>query len=334
MAGKDGRESPTLEERLLSEGHRYSLVQAYRLLRLLLPEGSLGAPGGSEERLFARPHLSPDSRGAEVISIVKEKGSEQEGYTISARFPGLFETPFPLPPLYAEDLGEEASAGGTTVRDSLECLARPLYRLLFESWAKYHLSYGIIEKGDMEDQERLLCLISVSVASLKARFPNPLSLLFCLGSATQMPRSAEGLRAFLAGLLHEPTLKVEECVPEKIAIPGDLLFSLGVRNHSLGETALCGSRIEDQTGLFHVRVGPVSGARFQSFLPDKPLFQALREGIRFYMDQPFDWRLQIAIEPSEIGPACLGNARESRLGWNTWLSSERPHQENTVTFAP
>ena len=46
MAGKDGQQDLSSKRELLSAGHRYSFVQAYRLLRLLVPgdpfHGSVG----------------------------------------------------------------------------------------------------------------------------------------------------------------------------------------------------------------------------------------------------------------------------------------------------
>ncbi len=334
MAGTDGKQTSPLKEQLLSAGHRYSFVQAYRLLRLLVPEAPFTDALGKNERITTRPHLSPDSPDAEVISIAEDIASGQERYTITAPFPGLYGVSSPLPPFYTEDLPGEASAGGTVALDSLECVAEPLYRLFFESWAKHRLLYGIIEKGEDEGLDRLLSLIGVSRASLKGRLGNPLSLLACLGPATQMPRSAEGLRAFLAGILAEATVRIEECVPQMITIPEDQLFSLGVKNHCLGETAHCGSRMEDRVGQFGVGVGPVGDERFLAFLPDMALFKELQEGIRVYLDQPLDWYLQISVKPSEIRAACLGTAGASTLGWNTWLSSETPPGECAVRLTP
>ncbi len=335
MAGKDGHKTPALRESLLSEGHRYSFVQAYRLLRLLV----LGTPsvtvGQGEARIAISPFLSSDSPETEVAAISACPSQEEEEYTISAPFPPAFrEALSSLPASYSEDLLREISSGRTRARDSLELLARPLYRLFFDAWAKHRLSYGIIEKGDGDCLERLLCLAGIPFPSFGERLTNPLSLLACLGPSTQMPRSAEGLRIFLASALAEPTIRILECVAQRVAIPEDQLFSLGSRNHCLGQTAYCGCAIEDHTGRFDVSIGPVGEARFQAFLPDEPLFQELREGIGFYLDQPLDWSLRISMDPSEMRPARIGEVGAARLGWNTWLSTEAPPGEIGVLLSP
>ena len=162
MAGKDGHKTPALRESLLSEGHRYSFVQAYRLLRLLV----LGTPsvtvGQGEARIAISPFLSSDSPETEVAAISACPSQEEEEYTISAPFPPAFrEALSSLPASYSEDLLREISSGRTRARDSLELLARPLYRLFFDAWAKHRLSYGIIEKGDGDCLERLLCLAGI-----------------------------------------------------------------------------------------------------------------------------------------------------------------------------
>ena len=334
MAGKDGHKAPTLRESLLSEGHQYSFVQAYRLLRLLVLETPSATVEQGEARIAIRPFLSPDSPDTGVAAISACSSEGEEVYTISAPFPGLREASSSPPAFSIEDLLREISSSQTQARDSLELLARPLYRLFFDTWAKHRLSYGIIEKGDGECLERLLCLAGIPFPSFRERLANPLSLLACLGPSTQMPRSAEGLRIFLASALAEPTIRIEECVAQRVAIPEDQLFSLGTRNHCLGQTAYCGCAIEDHTGRFDVAVGPVGEARFQAFLPDEPLFQELREGVRFYLDQPLDWSLQISIDPSEMRPARIGEAGAARLGWNTWLSSEAPPGKSGVHLWP
>ncbi len=334
MAGKDGHKAPTLRESLLSEGHQYSFVQAYRLLRLLVLETPSATTEQGEARIAVRPFLSPDSPDTGVVAISPCASSGEEGYTISVPFPGLYEASSSLPAFYTEDLLTEASSGQTQVRDSLESLTRPLYRLFFDAWAKHRLSYGIIEKGDSDCLERLLCLAGIPFPSLRERLANPLSLLACLGPSTQMPRSAEGLRIFLASALAEPTIRIEECVAQRVAIPDDQQFCLGTRNHCLGQTAYCGCAIEDHTGRFDVAIGPVGEARFQAFLPDEPLFQELREGIRFYLDQPLDWSLRISMDPAETRTARIGEADAAKLGWNTWLSTEAPPRENGVLLWP
>ena len=334
MAGKDGHKAPTLRESLLSDAQQFSFVQAYRLLRLLVLQDSSTTTEEGEGRIEIRPLLSPDAPDIGVAAISPWTSAGAEGYTISAPFPGLREASSPLSALYAEDLPREASFGETQSFDSLESLAQPLYRLFFDAWAKYRLSYGIIEKGDNDATERLLCLAGIPFSSLRERFTNPDSLLAGLGLSTQMPRSAEGLRTFLAKVLGEPTIRIEECVAQRVAIPEDQLLSLGVGNHRLGQSAHCGSAIEDHTGRFDLVVGPVTPRRFQAFLPDGPLFQELQEKIGYYLDQPLLWAVRISMGTSEIRPACLGEAEAGRLGWNTWLSAEGAPRENDVVLWP
>ena len=87
-------------------------------------------------------------------------------------------------------------------------------------------------------------------------------------------------------------------------------------------------------GRFDVVVGPVGEARFQAFLPDRPLFQELLEGIVYYVDQPLGWSLRITISPPEIRTACLGEEETAKLGWNAWLSIEGPHRESEIALWP
>ena len=90
MAGKDGHKTPALRESLLSEGHRYSFVQAYRLLRLLVLETPSATVGQGEARIAISPFLSSDSPETEVAAISACPTQGEEEYTISAPFPPAF----------------------------------------------------------------------------------------------------------------------------------------------------------------------------------------------------------------------------------------------------
>ena len=323
-----------LKKRLLSEGRRYSFVQAYRLLSLLILRDPFADEGDVEKRILSRPDLSLDFPGTDIISISEDLGTDPERYSITATFLGLYGVSSPLPTFYTEDLLQEASEDRTIVRDFLDFINQPLYHLFFKCWARHRLFHGVVEKASTETLERMFCLIGFSSPSLKECFETPYSLLRYIGLATQTPRSAEGLRSLLADALSEPTVRIEQCVPRVVDIPEDQRLSLGVRAHCLGETSYCGSKIDDFTGQFRVRVGPISEEGFQTFLPDKPLFQKVRSMIRFYLDQPFSWDLQVAVERGEIKMASLGDMGTSRLGWNTWLSFDEPPEENLIRFVP
>ena len=114
------------------------------------------------------------------------------------------------------------------------------------------------------------------------------------------------------------------------AIPADQRLRLGVSGHCLGEEATLGAFVLDCTGKFRIHAGPLSGESFQKLLPEGYFFGFIGRLAHFYLDQPLDWDLEMAVLPSDIRPVSLGEETCSRLGWNTWLASDRGYTENRV----
>jgi type VI secretion system protein ImpH len=89
-------------------------------------------------------------------------------------------------------------------------------------------------------------------------------------------------------------------------IPEDQRLHLGISGNRLGEDSFIGREIADAAGKFRVHLGPLASDRLQCFLPDKPCFREMDRLIRYYLDQPLEWDLEVSI------PAVL--ARQVRLG--------------------
>jgi type VI secretion system protein ImpH len=89
----------------------------------------------------------------------------------------------------------------------------------------------------------------------------------------------------------------------------------------LGRNTVVGSRIWELQGRFRVRLGPLSFAQFQDFLPVGMNFRPLAQLVRLYAGATFDFDIQPVLKPSEVPWCQLGASgpRAPRLGWNTWL---------------
>lgn len=320
---------PGIKEDLLEKGSSYSFVQAARLLSYYLhAEGYLGEDV-MRQRIRVRPELSLDFPGNDIISV-DQRNNEPDKFFITATFLGLYGTSSPLPTFYTEDLLEEASDDRSISRDFVDIINAPAYHLFYKCWGKYNLSFGLAESYRTEPLERLYCLLGFGTEKIREAFDHPGRFLRYIGLATQMPRSAEGLRALISDSIKEPSVHIEQCVPWMTPIPADQRLRLGVSGHCLGEDASIGVFVSDSTGRFRVHAGPLSGERFQGLLPGGSAFDRIGNMIDFYLDQPLDWDLEIEVAPAEIRPVSLGEEDRSRLGWNTWLQSDGGYGENRV----
>ncbi len=320
---------PGVKENLLARGSSYSFVQAIRLLsHYIHAEGDEGEDV-MRQRIRVRPELSLDFPGNDIVSIYR-RGSEPDKFFITATFLGLYGSSSPLPTFYTEDLLEEASDDRNISRDFVDIINMPAYHLFYKCWAKYNLAFGLAESRRADALERLYCLLGFGTEKIRETFERPGRFLRYIGLATQIPRSAEGLRALISDCVGEPSIDIEQCVPLMAAIPADQRFCLGISGHCLGEEATLGAFVLDCTGKFRIHAGPLSGESFQKLLPEGYFFGFIGRLAHFYLDQPLDWDLEIAVLPSDIRPVSLGEETCSRLGWNTWLASDRGYTENRV----
>jgi type VI secretion system protein ImpH len=92
----------------------------------------------------------------------------------------------------------------------------------------------------------------------------------------------------------------------------------------LGRNTVVGSRIWEVQGRFRVRLGPLSFAQFEQYLPVGAKYRSLAHLVRLYAGATFDFDIQPVLEGSEV-PWCQMGATgplAPRLGWNTWLRNQ------------
>lgn len=333
MAAKDGNTMPGIKEDLLANSTSFSFMQAIRLLTYFIHTGGDEFEGVMRRKIRVRPDLSLDFPGTDIISL-ESYPKDADKYRLTVTFLGLYGSSSPLPTFYTEDLLEEASDDRSISRDFLDIINAPSYLLFYKCWGKYSFLYSLVESRRDDLLDRLFCLLGFGSEKLRKCFEEPTRFLRYIGLASQMPRSAEGLRSLISDAIGEPSVDIEQCVPEMVDIPIDQRCVLGMNGHRLGEDTSIGAQILDTTGKFRIHIGPLSDSSFQNLIPDRGVFKRIEELVGFYLDQPLDWDLEAVIDPAEIHPVSLG-ATESdhcRLGWDTWLSSENGYTENRVTL--
>jgi type VI secretion system protein ImpH len=72
----------------------------------------------------------------------------------------------------------------------------------------------------------------------------------------------------------------------------------------------------DRQNKFQVRLGPLTFAQYESFLPGGPMLRKLVDWVRMYLSFELDWDVRLRLMPNEVPRLKLGGGR---LGWTTWL---------------
>ncbi len=309
-----------LKTRLLDQGHEYAFFQALRLLRYQVrnEQGADADEKALSRHIRVRPELSLNFPGTDLAGIA-QSASAPGRYSVTATFLGLYGASSPLPAFYTEDLLEERRNDRSIIRDFLDVINTPIYDLLFGIWRKYQLAPQIEEERDPRTMDRLYCLLGLGSGAFRNRLENPYHLLRYIGLATQLPRSAEGLRTLLADLLETADIEVIPCVERMAPVPAHQRLYLNQSGNILGENSVLGERVPDRMGQFRIRIASADGELLHRLLPDGELFEQIREMIRFYLDQPLDWDMEIILKPGEADGIILGREPWASLGWNTWL---------------
>ena len=335
MAGKAGGPPPDLMERLLGECREFSFVQTMRLLRRWLRQDGEGESADPADRIRVRPDLSLAFPGTDVTAVDRLPEEDPVRFLVTVTFLGLYGASSPLPTFYTEDLLGEREDDRSITRDFLDVINAALSPLLYRAWSKYRLYHRLIEEQDPSTREYLFSLLGLESPGIRKRLEDPYRLLRYIGLTTQIPRSAEGLRALLSDTLGEESLCIVQCVERKAAVPEDQRLRLGQSGHVLGEETVLGREISDRMGKFRVQIGPCDADGLHRLLPDGEPYDLMRERIRFYLDQPLEWDLEVLVRPGEIRTAGLGDERWSRLGWNTWIFSGPPPEDGqSVRLGP
>ena len=334
MASTYRQQNIDIEQLLFRHGREIPFVQVLRLLRFLLVSRHDQSVSYNNvfDNIHIRPELSLNFPGTDVVLVEQLERRKKHLYRVTAAFMGLYGSSSPLPTFYTEDLIGERREDRSITRDFLDIINHPFYQHYFEIWEKYTLGPQLAENPESKVYEFLFSLLGLSGEHAKKSLPNSSRLLAYIGIASQAPRSASGLRSILADILGLDGVEVAQCVSCLAEIQPDQRFQLGSKNCCLGEDAHLGSQIADMLGKFRICIGdPLDRVQLQEILPDTEAYALLCECVRFYLDQPLIWDIELEVDREDIETSQLGNKNWGKLGWNTWVfSGEKMAQTGRV----
>jgi type VI secretion system protein ImpH len=315
-------ENSALETRLREKPFLFEFFQAVRLLERLLPNksrvGKFAPPSAEVARFQANSTLSfPASENQELT------WPEQGPVKVKVNFMGLTGPQGVLPLNYTAFLAERARAGDSAAADFFDAFNHRIISLFFEAWEKYRF-WIAYERGELDQfSHHLLDLIGLGTGGLQRRLPVPdASLLYYCGLLAQHPRSAVALDQILCDYFDVP-VEVEQFAGGWYRLPASDQCSFeGRDNYSeqLGVGAVVGDEVWDQTARVRLKIGPLTLAQYDEFLPTGSAFEPLRALTRFFSNDEFDFEVQLILDRHEV-PRCelgLGSEAGPRLGWTTW----------------
>jgi len=231
-----------------------------------------------------------------------------------------------LPRRFAEEIRQLVRDRQPALRDFLDLFNHRLISLFLRARERHHPLVDF-ERGARGTFARALAaLLGIATPGLAKRLALDDHALFArAGLLSLRPMPALALESLVSSVFGVPAA-IEPFRPARHSIEPDDRNSLGRRNARLGTDLFVGEEIVLVESRFRVRLGPLDLATYESLLPDRPGHRKLTDLVRFATRGELDFDLQVALAAAEIPALRLGagDAARGRLGWSSWLASERP----------
>jgi len=326
----------TLRERLRHEPYLFEFFQAVRLLERFFPGqaavGTFAPPAQEVVRFEATSTLTFPASEIQALALA-EKGPA----LMKVNFMGLTGPEGVLPLSYTTLLLERAQAGDTTAYDFFNTFNHRMISLFYQAWEKYRFAIAYERGGRDRFSHHLLDLIGLGTPGLADRLEvRDDSLLYYSGLLAQHPRSAAALEQLLSDYFEVP-VEVEQFVGGWYPLDTSTQTQFGDGSgysEQLGVGAVAGNEVWDQTARVRIKIGPLSLAEYQDFLPAGSAFRPLRVLTRFFANDEFDFEIQLILKRQEVPRCGLGTEGEEapRLGWVTWAKTKEMSSDPADTI--
>lgn len=334
MAGSDRQTPDPLIEELQREPYRFDFYGAGRLLQRnagALPRiGHSWSPKQDPVRFAQKPAM--DFAPATLQAM--EAGKAGRPPVLFMRHFGLFGPHGPLPLCLTEYAHDRASHhGDPTFVNFCNVFHHRLASFLFRAWADTQKVVDFDRPSDQRWNYYVGALAGLGLESSHDRdsLPDRAKLYFA-GRLAQQTANAEGLQAIVQEFFQLPT-ELISFVGRWLDLPPDSRCRLGASKQTglLGVNAIAGSRFWTRQLHFCLRLGPMSRRDYERMLPDGTSFPKLRDWVRLYVGDQYSWDVQLVLRREEVPCARLGQG--SKLGLNSWLTTEPFSRDPVTTFA-
>ncbi|MBV9496712.1 MAG: type VI secretion system baseplate subunit TssG [Acidobacteria bacterium] len=324
MATYGWRQDRAVAEGLFGEGHRFSFLQAVRLLEELFPDRTPPAEGVDPRRELVRfrHRVRLDYPPTDVEEI--KPPTEDEPAEMTVNVLGLAGVLGPLPPAITELIMERSFRKDTALRDFLDIFNHRLVSLLYRARKKYRPALDSQAPANGRVANVLYAFLGLGTAHLRGRMDLPdRALLPFAGLAVDRFRSTVGLIRILEDHFEVP-VEISQFHGRWQHVEPDDWTRIGRTgmNRRLGVNATLGTKYWDQAASFEIVLGALSFDRFLSFLPIGRAHKPLLAAVRYYVREELGFTIRLLLRAAEVPELRLGRAEGAFLGWTTWLKTK------------
>lgn len=330
MAASSGKPEPSLKEleALAGRVRDCDFFQAVRLLQRLQPGRELigrhGEPSAEAVRFSVRPTLNFPTQEIHSLDLDPDRPA-----AMTVNFFGMSGHVGVLPTHYTEYMIERIVARDTTLRAFLDLFHHRLLSLFYRAWEKYRFGVPYERQAPVPFTRYLLSIAGLGSPGLANRQEVPdEAFAFYSGLLSQRPRSAAGLELILSDHFGVDAQVRPLAGGWRPLDRGSwsVLSDFDRESEQLGVGAVLGDEIWDPQSAITIRIGPLTRARYEDFLPGGKSYGPLRAFARFYCGQDLDVEVQLLLRRDDAPPLALEaeDVEEVRLGWTSWLHTKLP----------
>ena len=331
---------------LRDEPTSFSFAQAVRLLERLrpghAPVGGWADPSDEVARFTVHPSLGFPSSELQALELPESmaaaadadgsRADDGDPARLQVNFFGLIGPQGVLPHVYTEYAATRARVKDTALRDFLDLFHHRALSLLYRAWERSHFAVSYESRREDRLQAHLLDLAGLGTAGLRERLPSrDDALAYYAGLLSNRTRPADGL-ARLVGDYFDVPAHVEQFVGEWRRVSDGGQSTLGVEADAgrLG-FGVIGDVAWDAQARVRLRLGPLTRAQFDAFLPGGDAHAALVSLARLYADDQVGVDAQLVLLREAVTGCTLGTSSHAeggpapppvpRLGRGSWLAS-------------
>ncbi|HZI40197.1 MAG TPA: type VI secretion system baseplate subunit TssG, partial [Gemmatimonadaceae bacterium] len=257
-----------LLERLFAEPWSFDFFQALHLLERLQPDRA--TVGGFADPRQEAARLTTTTSVAFPASEIQALNAGTKPPRMAVNFLGLTGPQGTLPLAYSLYVAERVRAGDYALKEFLGIFDHRILSLFYRAWEKTHITVAHGEEKRDWLTRHLLDLVGFGNAALRDRLPlRDEALLFYAGLLGLPTRPAGALEQLLADFFGVP-VRIDQFVGAWYPLERATQSELGddaSASSQLGFGAVAGDEIWDQQSRARIRIGPLSRAQYDDFLP-------------------------------------------------------------------
>lgn len=315
-----------LENALRDHPEAFEFFEAARRLECAFPERPRLGHSTKATDDFVRLCQTPSLLFAPKMVDRYQPGGAGKPARLHGLFFGLFGPNAPLPLHLTEyAMDREINAKDSTFAAFANIFHHRMMSLFYRTWADSQPTVQL--DRPKEDRFRLYmgAMVGLATPDLDDRdaLPDQFKRFFA-GRLLQQSRNAEGLKGLLERFFRIP-VGIVEFVTEWMRLPPISHLRLGASSDvaALGLTAVTGEYVWGSQQRFRLRLGPLSRAEFNNFLPGGVALSQLVAAVKTYVGEEKAWDVQLVLKKADVPATRLG--QNGRMGLTTWMG--QPQQD-------